>query len=66
MKKPKILVSLVSILALVFGLALTGCAEKSEEEKAAEDLAGQAEDAAKAAEAEAEKLKKEAEKKLGQ
>lgn len=58
MKKSKTLVSLLSIFALVFGLALTGCGEKSEEEKAAEELADQAEK-------DASKLKEEAEKKLG-
>ena len=58
MKKSKSLVSLLSIFVLAFGLALTGCGEKSEEEKTAEDLAEQAEK-------DAEKLKEEAEKKLG-
>lgn len=66
MNKSKTFVSFLSIFVLAFGLALTGCSEKTEEEKAAEDLAGQAEDAAKMAEKEAEKLKEEAEKKLGQ
>ena len=58
MKKSKFLVSLLSIFVLVFGLALTGCSEKTEEEKTMED-------AAKQAEKDAEKLKEEAEKKLG-
>ena len=59
MKKSKTLVSFVSIFALVFGLALTGCAEKTEEEKTAAELAEQAEK-------DAAKLKEEAEKKLSE
>lgn len=57
MKNSKFLVSILSIFVLVFGLALTGCGEKSEEEMTAEELADQAEK-------DAAKLKEEAEKKL--
>ena len=62
MKKSNLFVSLVSILVLVFGLTLSGCGQKSEEEKTASDMASQAEAAAKEAEKEAAKLKEAAEK----
>ncbi|MBC2606451.1 hypothetical protein [Pelagicoccus albus] len=64
MKNSKLLVSFLSIFAVVFGLTLSGCSQKSEEEKALDDAAGQMEDAAKSAEKDAAKLKEEAEKAL--
>lgn len=64
MKNSKSLVSLLSILAVTLGLTLSGCSQKTEEEKAAEDVAGAMEDAAKTAETEAAKMKEEAEKAL--
>ncbi|EDY84028.1 hypothetical protein VDG1235_3655 [Verrucomicrobiia bacterium DG1235] len=68
MKNSKVLFSLLSTFVLVFGLTLSGCSEKTEEEAAAADVAAKAEDgaadAAAAAEKEAAKLKEEAEKAL--
>ncbi|MDQ8182991.1 hypothetical protein [Pelagicoccus sp. SDUM812005] len=62
MKKSKVLVSLLSFTAIVFGLTLSGCGQKTEEEKAADSLSSQADSAAKAAEKEAGALKQAAEK----
>lgn len=62
MKNSKSLVSLLSIVALAFGLTLAGCGEKAEEEKAADSLSSQAEGMAKDAEKDAAALKAAAEK----
>ncbi len=62
MKKTKALVSVLSLAVVVFGLTLSGCGQKSEEESAADSVSNQADAAAKTAEKEAAALKEAAEK----
>lgn len=71
MKKSTKFLSLLTILIAALGLTLTGCGSKSDEEKAADSVAGShddaaaaADEAAKQAEKDAAKLKEEAEKAL--
>ena len=62
MKKSTTFVSLLAILALALGLTVSGCSQKSDEEKAADELTGQSADIAKDAEKAAKDLKADAEK----
>ncbi|MDQ8187278.1 hypothetical protein [Pelagicoccus sp. SDUM812002] len=62
MKNSKVLVSFLSLVFVVLGLSLSGCGQKTEEEKAVESLSSQAESAAETAESEASALKEAVEK----